>query len=120
MHHTMPPSDEGKRSAVAVVNDSPVGCQSRDRPRRSEWAAVRLLGGREDPRIPLLWDNIQKPYSFLSLSRLRRQLPHQREPWLSATLNSNLSPKERYRARFMCVDHRTRWCEIDSGGAQRS
>ena len=25
------PRYEGKRSAVAVVNDSPVGCQSRDR-----------------------------------------------------------------------------------------
>ncbi len=34
------PSDEGKRSAVAVVNDSPVGCQSRDRARRSELAKI--------------------------------------------------------------------------------
>ena len=30
------PSDEGKRSAVAVVNDSPVDCQSCDRPCRSK------------------------------------------------------------------------------------
>ena len=60
----MPPSDEGKRSAVAVVNDSPVGCQSRDRTRRSEWAAVRLLGGRENRKIPFLWDHKQKTYSF--------------------------------------------------------
>ena len=34
------PSDEGKRSAVAVVNDSPVGCQSRDRARRSEQSKI--------------------------------------------------------------------------------
>jgi len=33
----MAPSDEGKRSAVAVVNDSPVDCQSRD------WIARRRL-----------------------------------------------------------------------------
>ncbi len=37
----MPLSDEGKRSAVAVVNDSPVGCQSRDRARRSELAFAK-------------------------------------------------------------------------------
>ncbi len=36
----MPSSDEGKRSAVAVVNDSPVGCQSRGRARRSELAKI--------------------------------------------------------------------------------
>ena len=30
------PCAKGKRSAVAVVNDSPVGCQSRDRAHRSE------------------------------------------------------------------------------------
>ena len=28
---------EGKRSAVAVVNDSPVDCQSRDRAARRRW-----------------------------------------------------------------------------------
>ena len=28
---------------------------------------------------------------FLSLSRLRRQLPHQREPWVSSTSNYNFS-----------------------------
>ena len=33
-----PPSDEGKRSAVAVVNDSPVDCQSRDRAARRRLA----------------------------------------------------------------------------------
>ena len=32
----LPPSAEGKRSAVAVVNDSPVDCQSRDRICRSK------------------------------------------------------------------------------------
>ena len=32
------PLAEGKRSAVAVVNDSPVDCQSRDRARLSELA----------------------------------------------------------------------------------
>ena len=30
------PSDEGKRSDVTGVNDSPVDCQSRDRNRRSD------------------------------------------------------------------------------------
>ena len=33
------PSDEGKRSAVAVVNGCPVDSQSRDRARRSELSA---------------------------------------------------------------------------------
>ena len=35
------PSDEGKRSAVAVVNDSPVDCQSRDRAARRRWIRRR-------------------------------------------------------------------------------
>ena len=36
------PSDEGKQSVVAGVNDSPVDCQSRDRNRRSDFReAVR-------------------------------------------------------------------------------
>ena len=34
------PSDEGKRSAVAVVNASPVDWQSRDRARRSELSKI--------------------------------------------------------------------------------
>ena len=33
-----PPRFEGKRSAVAAVNDSPVGCQSRDRAARRRLA----------------------------------------------------------------------------------
>ena len=41
------PSDEGKRSAVAVVNDSPVDCQSRDRVARKQLAA-KLIGGEKD------------------------------------------------------------------------
>ncbi|MBR2896736.1 MAG: hypothetical protein IKC04_02465, partial [Oscillospiraceae bacterium] len=37
------PSDEGKRSVVAVVNDSPVDCQSRDRiARRQLSSRLRL------------------------------------------------------------------------------
>ena len=39
-----PRFQEGKRSAVAVVNDSPVGCQSRDRAARRRlafWASIR-------------------------------------------------------------------------------
>ena len=42
-------------------------------------------------------------------------LPY-RYGWLFGTLNSNLSPMERYRAWVMGVDHRTRWCDIASGG----
>ena len=34
--HRRLPCVKGKRSAVAVVNDNPVDCQSRDRARRSE------------------------------------------------------------------------------------
>jgi len=40
------PSDEGKRSAVAVVNDSPVDCQSRDRIARRQLSA-KLTGGEK-------------------------------------------------------------------------
>ncbi len=40
----MPPAKgplvKGKRSAVAVVNDSPVGCQSCDRARHSELSKI--------------------------------------------------------------------------------
>ncbi len=38
------PSDEGKRSAVAVVNDSPVDCQSRDRNCHSNLSAKLTEG----------------------------------------------------------------------------
>ena len=34
--HQRLPCEKGKRSAVAGVNDSPVGCQSRDRACRSK------------------------------------------------------------------------------------
>ena len=50
---------EGKRSAVAVVNDSPVDCQSRDRAARRRWLAVRRDGGsvlqslRHSPSQPI-------------------------------------------------------------------
>ena len=38
LHRTKAPSDEGKRSAVAVVNGCPVDSQSRDRAaRRRHW-----------------------------------------------------------------------------------
>ncbi len=40
-----PPCVKGKRSAVAAVNDSPVGCQSRDRARHSELSPVRVTKG---------------------------------------------------------------------------
>ena len=40
------PFDEGKRSAVAVVNDSPVDCQSRDRIARRQLSA-KLTGGEK-------------------------------------------------------------------------
>ena len=40
----LPPSDEGKRSAVAVVNDSPVDCQSRDRAARRRLSAKLTEG----------------------------------------------------------------------------
>ena len=42
--HQSLPCVKGKRSAVAVVNDSPVGCQSRDR------VARRRLGRRKPTR----------------------------------------------------------------------
>ena len=38
--HLSAPSDEGKRSAVAVVNDSPVDCQSRDRAARRRLSKI--------------------------------------------------------------------------------
>ena len=41
------PSDEGKRSAVAVVNGCPVDSQSRDRARRSELSAEEADWGRD-------------------------------------------------------------------------
>ena len=34
------PCVKGKRSAVAVVNDSPVGCQSRDRVARRQLSKI--------------------------------------------------------------------------------
>ena len=40
----MAPLSEGKRSAVAVVNDSPVGCQSRDRAARRR-LSPQVTGG---------------------------------------------------------------------------
>ncbi len=43
MHQRLP-CVKGKRSAVVVVNDSPVGCQSRDRIRRSELSAKLTEG----------------------------------------------------------------------------
>ena len=42
--HALGPLSEGKRSAVAVVNDSPVGCQSRDGTARRRLSA-KLTGG---------------------------------------------------------------------------
>jgi len=44
---TKAPSDEGKQSAVAVVNDSPVDCQSRDRIARRQLSAEQADWGRE-------------------------------------------------------------------------
>ena len=41
---------EGKRSAVAVVNDSPVDCQSRDRAARRRWIRRR----RRQRECPIL------------------------------------------------------------------
>ena len=38
------PSDEGKRSDVTGVNDSPVDCQSRDRNRHSDLSAELTEG----------------------------------------------------------------------------
>ena len=48
MHMPKAPSDEGKRSTVAVVNDSPVGCQSRNRAarRRLDFCVAKRLGER--------------------------------------------------------------------------
>jgi len=41
LHRTQkPPLVRGKRSAVAVVNDSPVDCQSRDRVARRQLARI--------------------------------------------------------------------------------
>jgi len=42
------PSDEGKRSAVAVVNGCPVDSQSRDRAARRRLSAEQADWGRED------------------------------------------------------------------------
>ena len=44
------PSDEGKRSDVTGVNDSPVDCQSRDRNRRNELSA-KLTGGEMQRKV---------------------------------------------------------------------
>ena len=61
------PSDEGKRSAVAVVNDSPVGCQSRDRAARRRLSPLSGDWGREQ--------TFSLPPPSLPLGHL----PHQRE-----------------------------------------
>jgi len=50
---TKAPSDEGKQSAVAVVNDSPVDCQSRDRIARRQLSAEQADWGREKGRFLL-------------------------------------------------------------------
>jgi hypothetical protein len=44
------PCAKGKRSAVAVVNDSPVGCQSRDRVARRQLSA-ELTEGLLDRKV---------------------------------------------------------------------
>ena len=44
------PSDEGKRSDVTGVNDSPVDCQSRDRNRRNDLSA-KLTGGETQRKV---------------------------------------------------------------------
>ena len=44
---------EGKRSAVAVVNDSPVDCQSRDRAARRRWHGKAVTEGVSYPLTPL-------------------------------------------------------------------
>ena len=43
------PCAKGKRSAVAVVNDNPVDCQSRDRAHRSELSTEQVDGGIVNP-----------------------------------------------------------------------
>ena len=65
--HPKAPSDEGKRSAVAVVNDSPVGCQSCDRARRSELSA-KLTEGEIKMCVFLRWE----VYFTFSLPQSRR------------------------------------------------
>ncbi len=44
------PSDEGKRSDVTGVNDSPADCQSRDRNRRNDLSA-KLTGGETQQEV---------------------------------------------------------------------
>ena len=61
----MPPSDEG--------GGQPSGCSEGEKTERYRFC--RIIS--------------KKPTVFLSLSRLRRQLPHQREPWFAAPLNSS-------------------------------
>ena len=61
----MPPSDEG--------GGQPSGCSEGEKTERYRFCGIIS----------------KKPTVFLSLSQLRWQLPHQREPWFGASLNSN-------------------------------
>ena len=71
-----------------------------------EGAVSEADWGRENPKSSALFGKRRKTQRFLSLSRLRRQLPHQREPWVVAQTfgapNSSLA--SRYdTGRISCV-----------------